>query len=92
MRRLGEPDESANRFLNLTDLGVPRYCGSLGRDLSSGPEVAWRFLAMPASNSTSPVTAGLSEVCVADGERGVEGALIDGLRDLISPRSLVGGL
>lgn len=49
-----------NRFLNLIERGVPRYVGSgrLGRSL--GPAVAWRFLALPASNSAKPVTAGRS--------------------------------
>lgn len=49
-----------NRFLNLTDLGVPKYEG-LGRPgLSLGPVVAWRFLALPALNSARPETAGRS--------------------------------
>lgn len=91
-RRVGVPAEPVKRFLNLTDLGVPRYCGSLGRERSSGAAVACRFLALPASNSTSPVTVGRSVRGVEEGELGVVGSLTDDLLGLEVPRILDGGL
>lgn len=51
-----------------------------------GAVVAWCFRAMPASNSTSPVSIGLSEDWVAEDEVGVVVLLTDGLPGLASPR------
>lgn len=48
--------------------------------------MAWRFRAMPASNSASPATVGLSEGGVEEGGVGVEGALTNDLLGLESPR------
>lgn len=57
-----------------------------------GAVVAWCFRAMPASNSTSPVSIGLSEDWVAEDEVGVVVLLTDGLPGLASPRVREGGL
>lgn len=91
-RRVGVFGEPVKRFLNLTDLRVPRYCGSCGLERSSGAVMACCFLAMPALNPTSPATVGRSKRGFGGGEMGVVGALTDDLLGLDLPRMRDSGL
>lgn len=51
--RLGGAMAPVKRFLRRIDLGVPRNSTSGGEGVSSGPKVAWRFLALPAAKASS---------------------------------------
>lgn len=79
-RRLGGTIAPVKRFFRRIDLGVPRYDGSGGDGRSSGPEVAWRFRALPASKASSSDARGW----LGDGEgRGVVG-VVEGLVDVLA--------